>query len=422
MAEEKIFNTRISLKYDTFANWTKDGFDTTFKPRKGEVCITEVPIDGDATDIQQKPAILFKVGDGEQTLAQLDWVSARAADVYGWAKKATLDYNDLPETLKTIVSGDLKIGEKQYNSLKEYVDAKTAGVATDAALENINNEVTALKGRADALETVTGTHTTDIATIKDTYATKTEAQGYANAKDDAIAEAKKAGTDAQTAVEALSEKVGTVPEDKTVVQMITDAEKTAADAVQAHKDAVDAKLTTLIGTDTDKSVRTIANEELTKQLIPENAIESLDTLQEIAQWIQDHPASASAMNTQIEALEAIVAGIGGADDTSKTVKAYVDAAIAALNIGDYATAEALTTLAGRVKTNEDAITAINNETTGILTTAKGYTDEKITALNIDQYAKDADLAAIAKSGDVKDLAQTAGSYFILDCGSATTNI
>ena len=43
-------------------------------------------------------------------------------------------------------------------------------------------------------------------------------------------------------------------------------------------DAIDEKVDTLIGDDTSKSVRNIANEELANQLIPENAQESLDTL------------------------------------------------------------------------------------------------------------------------------------------------
>lgn len=66
------------------------------------------------------------------------------------------------------------------------------------------------------------------------------------------------------------------------------------------------KLTTLIGEDANKSVRTIANEELVKQLIPENATEALDTLQEIAAWIQAHPGDAAAMNKAIEDLETLV--------------------------------------------------------------------------------------------------------------------
>lgn len=46
------------------------------------------------------------------------------------------------------------------------------------------------------------------------YVTKAEAQGYANAKDDAIAAAKKAGDDAQVDVDALETYVGTIPTDE----------------------------------------------------------------------------------------------------------------------------------------------------------------------------------------------------------------
>ena len=111
---------------------------------------------------------------------------------------------------------------------------------------------------------------------------------------------------------------------------------------------VSTKVDTLVGTDTGKSVRTIANEELATQLIPENAAESLNTLQEIAAWIQEHPQSASAMNAAIEALEAKV------DTGDQTVSAYVTAAINALSIGDYAKAADLTAAIGRIADLETA--------------------------------------------------------------------
>lgn len=69
------------------------------------------------------------------------------------------------------------------------------------------------------------------------------------------------------------------------------------------------KLVTMIGTDTGKSVRTIADEELAAQLIPENAKESLDTLQEIAAWIQSHPDDAAAMNEELVALKQRITNI-----------------------------------------------------------------------------------------------------------------
>jgi hypothetical protein len=104
-----------------------------------------------------------------------------------------------------------------------------------------------------------------------------------------------------------------------------DAALTAVLAAKAAKADVD----TLIGTDTGKSVRTIANEELAAQLIPEGAQESLDTLTEIAQWIQDHPDDAAAMNTAIAKLNGIVAGVGGEDDDYATVMAAIEGKIAA---------------------------------------------------------------------------------------------
>ena len=66
---------------------------------------------------------------------------------------------------------------------------------------------------------------------------------------------------------------------------------------------------TLIGSDTGKSVRAIAAEELAAKLIPSNAQDALDTLAEIAAWIQEHPGDAAAMNSAITALQTAVSGL-----------------------------------------------------------------------------------------------------------------
>lgn len=318
--------------------------------------------------------------------------------------------------------GDL--GDKE--TVKAYVDAKTAGIATDAALSELQQALADAETDIDALQADSHTHSNkaeldkiadgdkakwdaelgakaavdaikngdsigsfaDVETAlagKQTagdYATKAEAQGYANAKDAAIAEAKTAGENAQAAADALAAKVGAVPENKTVVDMISEAQAAAtyddtevrglitdeasradaaekanaaaAAAAQAAAGAAQADVDVLIGTDTNKSVRTIANEELAAQLIAENAQASMDTLEEIAAWIQSHPDDAAAMNASIEALEAIVDGIGG-DGEKATVVAYVTDAIAALKIGDYAKAADLTALATRVEAMEGKV-------------------------------------------------------------------
>lgn len=81
MAEKKL-NTRILLKYDTYTNWT------TNNPvlRQGELAVVAI----DAADVANKklPPVMFKVGAGESgtNFNDLDWASAKAADVYAWAK------------------------------------------------------------------------------------------------------------------------------------------------------------------------------------------------------------------------------------------------------------------------------------------------------------------------------------------------
>lgn len=176
-----------------------------------------------------------------------------------------------------------------------------------------------------------------------------------------------------------------------------------ADAI----DGINTTIDTLVGEDTGKSVRTIANEELAAQLIPAGAKESLDTLQEIAAWIQEHPDDAAAMNAAIEALQAKV------DTGNQTVSAYVTAAINALNIGDYATAADLTAAVGRIADLEtasathatktalqgvaddlDAYKTAHNgdyDNTAIDAKVKGVQDQ-IDALG-DTYATDAELTA-----------------------------
>ena len=85
------------------------------------------------------------------------------------------------------------------------------------------------------------------------------------------------------------------------------------------------RIDTLVGSDTNKSVRTIANEELAAQLIPTDAQDALDTLEEIAAWIQEHPEDAAAMAAK---LTLGTHEVGGEQVQYNTVKAYVEAYVA----------------------------------------------------------------------------------------------
>ena len=160
--------------------------------------------------------------------------------------------------------------------------------------------------------------------------------------------------------------------------------------------AVVANVGTLIGSDAGKSARTIANEELAAQLIPESAQESLDTLGEIAAWIQEHPNDASAMNAAITKLQGIVAGIGGEDDDYATVIAAIEGKIAAAQTAIYAAITAGDTN-GHLKVNGTDVTVYTHpahtakqnglykvtvDAEGHVSDAQAVTKEDITGLGI----------------------------------------
>lgn len=163
--------------------------------------------------------------------------------------------------------------------------------------------------------------------------------------------------------------------------------KSKADLAYAAKAAVD----TLIGADTGKSARTIANEELAAQLIPANAAEALNTLTEIAAWIQSHPEDAAAINSAITALQNKV-------DTTGTVSAAITAAINALGISSYAKTADLGALAAKDTVAEsDLATALKEKVNAAAegnhshtnkTVLDGVTAEKIAAWDAKANASD----------------------------------
>ena len=77
----KVFQTRIQLKYDTYANWSAN--NPVLKA--GEMAIATVAA-GERKDMTNLPNIVLKVGDGVHKYNELKFVSALAADVHEWAK------------------------------------------------------------------------------------------------------------------------------------------------------------------------------------------------------------------------------------------------------------------------------------------------------------------------------------------------
>lgn len=562
---EKTFNARLKLKYDSHENWISN--DPVLL--QGEVALSVVNVKQEGT-VNEVPSVLIKVGDGTHKYSELGFTYAKAADVLPEAKSTeslTTFINNVianagiaTNDALTALSGRVTTAEGNITSLQGLVgDTAVATQITNAIAALKLDETYDTKGAAAAVETKLNAYKTtndaavkankdSIDAIKDgttidsfadvetalagkqavgDYATKAEAQGYADAKDDAIAAAKKAGDDAQADVDALEAKVGNVPADKTVVQMISDAqtaatyddtalkgrvsaveglvgdtavatqistavsaEKTRAEGVESGlnsrlaaveadylKAADKTELTSAIATAKTEAIETVLGEAVPEQF---------DTLKEVAEWIQSDTTASAQLITRVTNIEndylkaADKTELQGAIDdleayvgtipegaTSANVVAYIQEVVDGLKIGDYAKAADLTALATRVTTAEGKITAletkvgdatvasqitsaINELKNGQLTTMQGeidavedrataleaakhthdnktvldgITSEKVTAWDkVSEKANDADLAAIAKSGNVNDLVQTEGDVIVFNCGTASTVI
>ena len=297
----------------------------------------QINLDTGATSIEV-------VGDGN---------AVTAASYDPATRKITLTKGATHTTAEDVSNAiDLAIGElgnKEGDT--PYVDTKIADVVA-GSIEGLGALASKDKVAESDLEATLATKINgkaNVGTADDTSDMDTlkGAKKYADEKAAAV----------QTEVDALEAKVGTVPESKTVVQMIEEAQEAAIyddteikAKVQANTNAIGV----LNGEATvEGSVKKTVADEIAKVIA--DAPESFDTLKEISDWISSHSDDAAAMNSAITALQGILDGIGDTESGEKaTVVAYVTDAIAALNIGDYATAAQLTALAGRVTTLEGA--------------------------------------------------------------------
>lgn len=87
----KVFQTRIQLKYDTYANWSANNPIL----KAGEMAIATVA--AGEQEMTNLPNIVLKVGDGTSHYNDLKFVSALAADVHEWAKAKTKPVYDASE-------------------------------------------------------------------------------------------------------------------------------------------------------------------------------------------------------------------------------------------------------------------------------------------------------------------------------------
>lgn len=322
--------------------------------------------------------------------------------------------------------------EAQLKAAKSYADSLAANYDAVGTAKTLVDALTngQVKTNKDDIAVLKGTGEGSVS--KAVSDAKSALEAKITAVDTKAAGAQTAAQAAQTDVDALEAKVGTVDDGQTVMGIIKNIQANAyddtaikaliktnsddIDALEGRATAVEGKVTTLIGEDASKSVRTIANEELAKQLIAEGADVKLDTLQEIAAWIQQHPKDAAAMNAAIEALKTKVGNIPeGA--TSDTIVAYiqevVDAEKSRAEGAESGIAARVTTLEGKftgensvdskiaaAKAEAIAAAATDAETkagtakTEAVSAAKTYTDTEVVKIKATADGNATDVAGL----------------------------
>lgn len=275
-AEDKIAAVKIGVTGDSYVTATTTGHNITIE--------TNV-----STDITGATA--GQVADAKAVKDYVETVSSALTEAYKGADTA-LD-NKITTINDTIGGGFSKDNTitTSVNNIKGRIDALEAiSAATQSALQAV--EVSPADGDGDYITFTNSVEGTTGKVVANIQIASVDKDGSGNGLADAAEVRAKFNT------------------------------------VEGNLSGVSTKVETLIGSDSGKTVREIANAELAAQLIPEGAKESLNTLQEIAAWIQSHPDDAAAMNNKIQTIAGVA--FGGFDESGNTKTNGLSAVVATL--------------------------------------------------------------------------------------------
>lgn len=239
------------------------------------------------------------------------------------------------------------------DNAKAYADGKIGTVADGttvvAMIADAKKAGTDAAAAAQAAQSTADSKTTMEAVEAKGYATKTEAQGYANAKDTAIAAAQSAADTAQEGVDGLKTRVSTIEgdylktADKTALQTAIDTEKGRMDAFLASAEVGDAAIDTLKElqdyiTTHGEAAATLTTKVGTLETTVGKAAEGENPATGLVKSVADNASAIAAEQTRAKGIEgnlqSAINTLNGANtvngSVAKTVKDAVDAAQATL--------------------------------------------------------------------------------------------
>lgn len=351
--------TRISLKYDSFATWQSKNP----KLLKGEVAIATVEKNTTTTpQMQNLPNVVIKVGDGINVYNDLPFVSALAADVYEWAKAANKPSYSIGEISNALEYRLVAIdaAKHQYALQARKVDgtgdwANVSGSNFDIDLSQLVSDVADHKSRIGVIEGDLNTAETGLkarmTAAEQAISDITKAEGGAigeaiNSKIQALD-----STKTQAAAEANGQLALEIVQADGVITSISGS--IAANTYDAHgaAAAVETKLTTgaikdnadaiakINGNDTGSSMREVASNVVT------TAIDALDATKTQA-------AGNDGLALEIVQENGVIKSISGSI-AAETYDAHGSAAAVKKELSE-----------GAIKTNADAIDVIEGNDAG----------------------------------------------------------
>ena len=420
----KELQTRIALKYDSYENWLNTdeagkGGNLVLLP--GELGICEIPgtvksfeENGKTVTVETAPTVLFKVGgakndDGSlKAFKDLPWASAKAADVYNWAKAS--EVKRVGKEL-VFVGGNADGTDKKIAF--DYVTEDEVKAITEPIAEDLAELSGVVDGIKQSLETLMGAETGSVSdaiaaaegraaadATEKANAAETNAKTYAKGLDDATnlrvdevatdvrenAEAIAANTTAIGAEEtralaqeaairdefaaadlAINNKIGTSADDKDTATVYGAIAKAKADAA----DDASAKVAAL----TAEGGAVKANADA----IAENAEDIAKLVEDLGTEASERKAADEALDGRLERVEAFFAK--KKDDEGNDI-ALDEALDTLVEIQEYITGDgaAAKDMLDAIEANADAIDEINDivGAEGTLTKAVAKNTEDIT--------------------------------------------
>lgn len=342
----KTLQTRISLKIDTWANWnTAAGKAHVLK--RGEIAFVQIgndipPITGGtaATEapeglINNPNAVLYKVGDGVTTFENLKWGSAIAADVYDWAKAASVAYNSTTQKIE--------FKDASGNAIGDGIDLSS--LASDTDLNKLKSELTDLINSGGTANEALAAR---VKAIEDDYTTAAEAEDIAQGKANAVLGTSTDAAGANTVYGANKAAAA--------AQTKANANETAIRTINTTLAELDAKF---VDNDELASAKSELNTAIGKkvdQTAYDTKVKALDDEDDRLEGLIE------GNTTRIGVLETASATHATKDELSagvKDAKDYTDEKIALVMDNSSDAVDSVMELADAMKDNADAIDALN---------------------------------------------------------------